>query len=209
MHFKIPAGLAMLAAGTVICQYILMIQNRVVDSLETTIRFFSFFTILTNILVAIFFARLTFRLQQHSSPGLNAYRGMTATTLYIGIVGLVYQFLLRHLWNPKGAQWITDELLHTVIPAMTLVFWCTHRKNEPLAFRQIYLWMIYPLVYLSYVLIRGHFSGFYPYPFLYVHDLGMTKVLLNALLLLMIFASLATLMIWLQHRSENQKPSSI
>ncbi|MFZ5976285.1 MULTISPECIES: Pr6Pr family membrane protein [unclassified Hydrotalea] len=33
-------------------------------------------------------------------------------------------------------------------------------------------WLIYPLLYLVYILIRGSFSGFYPYPFVNVLQIG-------------------------------------
>ena len=38
------------------------------------------------------------------------------TAVYIAIVGIVYQLLLRQLWNPQGAQWVADVLLHSIIP---------------------------------------------------------------------------------------------
>jgi len=46
---------------------------------------------------------------------------ITAITVYITIVGLVYNVILRFLWKPEGLQFIVDELLHTVIPLLLLV----------------------------------------------------------------------------------------
>src|SRR5215213_3929165 len=89
----------------VIAQFILMINNRVASVDETIIRYFSFFTILTNLLVAFVFTKET---NSVVKPGLIA-----ATTVYISIVGLVYQILLRHIWNPTGLQMLVDELLHS------------------------------------------------------------------------------------------------
>ena len=40
---------------SIIGQFVLLLQNRQADVFETIIRFFSFFTILTNLLVAIYF----------------------------------------------------------------------------------------------------------------------------------------------------------
>ena len=45
----------LIALGAVVTQYFLMIENRIAPVGETTIRFFSFFTILTNSLVAVYF----------------------------------------------------------------------------------------------------------------------------------------------------------
>ncbi len=198
MKQTIAIGLALLALGAVIGQYIVMMENRVTGPLEATIRFFSFFTILTNSLVAIFFARLAWRIGSEKNTIAIQTSGLTAVTLYITVVGLVYQVMLRHLWNPTGAQMVIDELLHTVIPLLTLLFWVRYGHEEKLQFRQITVWMIYPLIYLVYVLVRGHYSGFYPYPFISVTDLGLNQVMIHALLLFLCFAGLAALMIWIQ-----------
>ncbi len=52
------------------------------------------------------------------SPSVQA-----GTAVYIAIVGIIYQLLLRQLWNPQGAQWVADVLLHAVIPAGYVLYW--------------------------------------------------------------------------------------
>ena len=113
---KVIAFLIALAAWyAVISQYFLMLDVRVVDIPETTIRFFSYFTILTNILVAVYFTAVI--IQGNSRHRLLSAPGaLTAITGYITMVGLIYQIALRHLWQPEGQQWVVDELLHTIIP---------------------------------------------------------------------------------------------
>lgn len=114
--------LATIAWLTVSTQYYLMLQNRVSSINETTIRFFSFFTILTNLLVAIYFTLTVFKHKQGHQSVLNKPGTLTALTVYISVVGLVYQILLRHIWNPTGLQMIVDELLHSIIPIAVVVF---------------------------------------------------------------------------------------
>ena len=53
-----------LAWFAVIAQFVLMIQNRHHDVTETITRYFSFFTILTNILVALFFTAKLLKLKK-------------------------------------------------------------------------------------------------------------------------------------------------
>jgi ABC-type Na+ efflux pump permease subunit len=50
-------------------------------------------------------------------------KNATAITLYILIVGLVYNVILRFLWVLTGSQKIVDELLHLVIPVLVLLYW--------------------------------------------------------------------------------------
>ncbi|CAN5624989.1 Pr6Pr family membrane protein [soil metagenome] len=195
MTKNVSALLALLGWIAVITQYVLLIDNRTVPVMESTIRFFSYFTILTNALVAVYFTVLFF--SKHipyfikSNPGL-----LTAITVYITLVGLVYQVVLRQVWEPQGIQMIVDELLHTIIPLLVIVFWALYETSIAIQYSKILLWSVYPLVYLVGILIRGSFSGYYPYPFVDVNSLGLTHTLLNAALLLVLFSMMATVFIF-------------
>ena len=186
MKKKLAAIFAVIGWFAVIAQYVLMVENRQATILETTIRFISFFTILTNALVAIYFTRLVFEKNQQSKliskPGT-----LTAITVYITVVGLVYQVALRQAWHPTGLQMIVDELLHSVMPILVIIFWYLYETTSAVKYSQILQWLIYPLVYLIYILVRGSFSNFYPYPFINVTTIGMSKALTNAGILIIIF----------------------
>jgi len=175
----------------VITQFILMLNNRVASVPETIVRFFSFFTILTNLLVAIYytihwFQKPTSLLLRLQKPGV-----LSAVTLYIAVVGLVYQIVLRSIWSPVGLQKLVDELLHSIIPVFTLVYWFLYEKHNEASWKSIPSWLLYPLFYLAYILIRGSFSNFYPYPFVNVRELGLQKVLINSSVLVFVFLSIA------------------
>lgn len=173
-----------------IAQFILMIGNRSASLPETIIRFFSFFTILTNILVAGYFTLTVFKPAIVRKPGT-----LTAVTVYIFMVGAVYQVVLRATWNPEGLQLIVDELLHTVIPVLAIIFWAMYENKKAVTLWQIPKWVVYPLAYLAYILIRGSFSNFYPYPFVNVSEIGMTKTLLNSAVLVLVFFIIAALFV--------------
>lgn len=192
----------------VIMQFVLMMQNRVESLTETTLRFFSFFTILTNSLVALYFSVLWYKkptslLTRFEKPGF-----LTAVTLYITIVGVVYQFVLRGIWEPTGMQRIVDELLHSVIPVYVLVFWFVYENKMSVAWKSIPSWLLYPLFYLIFILIRGHLSGFYPYPFVNVTELGLEKVLLNSGALVFAFLVLAFVLIAIGKQLKSKTPNN-
>ncbi|MFB9843209.1 Pr6Pr family membrane protein [Mucilaginibacter ginsenosidivorans] len=174
----------------VTAQFALMIENRSAPVAETIIRFFSFFTILTNILVAVYFTLNTFNPAIVRKPGT-----LTAVTIYIFMAGAVYQVILRATWNPEGLQLIVDELLHTVIPVLAIIFWAVYEDKKAVTLRQIPKWVIYPLAYLAFILIRGSFSNFYPYPFVNVSEIGMTKTLLNSAVLVLVFFIISALFV--------------
>lgn len=57
------------------------------------------------------------------------------------------------------------------------------------------LW--YPLIYLGFILLRGHFSGFYPYPFVDVTQLGYPSVLVHCIGMTVLFVAISLLFIFI------------
>jgi hypothetical protein len=185
----------------IIGQFILMIQNRQADIPETIIRFFSFFTILTNILVVLYFsARISIFKKTHLTK-LSKDGNLTALTAFILVVGLVYQFILRGTWQPTGLQRIIDELLHSVIPLFVFLYWLKFATKNDLIFKNIKIWLWYPIVYFLYLIIRGHFSNFYPYPFVNVTEIGYSQVLINAVLVSLFFLFIMGVLIFVGNKT--------
>lgn len=198
--FSLLIGLTALFA--VITQFQLMFESSTVNTTETTIRFFSYFTILTNSLVAIYFLWLFFWMKGANTQLLHH----TPTTLipitaYILVVGLIYQVILRPLWNPEGLNKVVDELLHSVVPLATGLFWIIYGRTHRITYASVGKWLLYPLVYLIYIIIRGYFSDFYPYPFIDVSVLGYAKVSLNAMLVAVVFTGILLLLIFINNLS--------
>lgn len=113
---------ALLGWFAIITQFYLMMTNRLVGVPETTLRFFDFFTINTNIIVALCFTYI-FLGNGSRSKFFSKASTITAITVYITIVGIVYNVVLRSTWNPEGMQKIVDELLHSVIPVLCCSFY--------------------------------------------------------------------------------------
>src|SRR5258705_6908454 len=92
---------AFLAIGAIIgwfavgLQFYLIIVNRVTSVPETIIRFFSFYTILTNILVALYFTVLLLKPDFRWGNFFSRANVITAITLYITVVGITYNLILR------------------------------------------------------------------------------------------------------------------
>ena len=162
---------------------------------EGLVIYFGYFTILTNILVAIV---LTVPLVTPSSragrflmrPGVR-----TATTAAITVVGVAYFLLLRKVWNPQGWQLVADAILHYLIPILVLVLWWFSVPKQNLRWMQVGVWMSYPLGYFVYMLIRGELTGLYPYHFLDVSSLGYGTTFINGLWVLAGFALVSLLLL--------------
>lgn len=161
----------------VILQYWLVITGDIgPDPINRTINFFSYFTILTNIVAAVAMTASVL------APGSFFDRPSvrTAIATYIIVVGVVYHLILRDLWNPQGWQWIADVSLHYVTPVLFALDWLLFVPKRGVAWTTALDALVYPLVYMGWTLWHGSWSGFYPYPFVDVSQIGLEKALINA-----------------------------
>ena len=187
--------LVFIAWFAVITQFILSYNLHVNPWPEMVTRFFSYFTIDTNILVAVCCTLIV----TAPNPGWGRFfsrqKTLAATTVYIVVVGLIYNIILRVLWKPEGLQWLVNELLHSVIPVMFLLFWLISAPKNNLQWKNMWAWLIYPLVYTVCIFIRGALSGFYPYPFINITTIGVQSAIINAVGLAFVFAGMSLLFI--------------
>ncbi|VVM56983.1 hypothetical protein PS662_01103 [Pseudomonas fluorescens] len=167
--------------------------------------FFSYFTVLTNTLAATV---LTCELTPRESAARRWFLQpwvSSAIAVSIAVVGLAYNILLRHLWHPEGWQWLADELMHDVMPLLYLAWWWLCVPKGTLRLRHMALWVIYPVVYFAYALLRGHVLAAYPYPFIDVDKLGYPQVFVNAAGLLVGFVVISLVVIGLDRWRAGRK----
>jgi hypothetical protein len=160
-------------------QLYLQITYRLTSVPEAVFRFFSYYTILTNILVALCFSVLLLIPESDFGKFFSRPKVLTAVGAYIVFVGIAYHLLLRHLSTSEGLQVFVNELLHSFIPLFFILYWMKFVSKTELEWKDVLHWVIYPVVYLLYILIGGVFSGFYPYPFMSVNNIGYRRVILN------------------------------
>ncbi|MFJ7282821.1 Pr6Pr family membrane protein [Pseudomonas sp. NPDC099000] len=194
-------------AGLAIQLYLILYSRWTLQAslLGGLMSFFSYFTVLTNTLVATV---LTCELTSRESAARRWFLQpwvSSAIAVSIVVVGLAYSLLLRHLWHPEGWQLLADELMHDVMPLLFLTYWWWCVPKGTLRLGHIGLWVIYPLVYFAYSLLRGHELAVYPYPFIDVGTLGYPQVFLNAAGLLVGFVLVALVLIGLDRWRPGRK----
>lgn len=182
-----------------VAQFYLSTKNALVPVDESVIRYFSFFTVLTNIIVAVCFTALLFKKEWGSFFTKPAT--LTATAVYITVVAIIYNLILRFTWEPKGLQMVVDELLHAIVPLIFVVYWLMYVPKNTLKWRDTFSWLIYPFIYLMFILFRGSVSGFYPYPFVDVAKYGYETVFVNCVYVMLVFLGLSFLSVWIGSRA--------
>jgi len=148
-------------------------------------QYFSYYTILTNILACIsIFAFLDKKKSLIGSIFLRkeVIFGINVNLIFVGIA---FTVLLRNLWTPGGLQLVVNEILHSVLPVLYLIFYILHRTDYKLSWKHVLYWQLYPVGYALVILMRGKITGLYPYPFIDVNVLGLSMVLLNIIFLLL------------------------
>lgn len=196
--------LAVMGWFAVIAQFYLLLQNRNAPTGQLVIEFFSYFTITTNLTVAVCCSTLSLLPATSIGKWFAKQATFTAITVYISIVGIIYNLVLRFAWNPQGLQRIVDELLHTFIPLLFVLYWLFCTGKDQLKWNSFLRWLIYPLVYVIFIFIRGAVSGLYPYPFLDVTKIGYTNALINSCYVTIAFTLVSLLFIAMGKKLRNK-----
>jgi hypothetical protein len=145
--------------------------GRVMDSL-------SYFTLLSNLVVAVVLLTLAF---SHIRP-TTLWRTLRMDTLImISVTGLVYQIVLAPSVTLRGWEHLSNALLHTIVPVLTVVTFLIWGPRGWLRLSTVFSALILPIVWLVYTLVRGAIVDAYPYPFLNAANLGLGGALFNVL----------------------------
>ena len=184
------------AAGwfALVVQFGLMVMMKPLSLLgfaQAVLLFFSFFTLITNLLVAIATTSLAVRFS-----GFFAWpRVAAALATYITIVSLVYIFFLSDLWHPRGLAWVVDVLVHKVIPAAYVLAWLTLVPKGRLRWRDASDALILPAIYAVWIFSLGAVTKTYPYPFIDVTAIGYGRTILNIAVVCLAFLGVECVLI--------------
>ena len=167
---------------------------------------FTYYTVLSNLIVLGFFAYNAYILYRGDEKVLD---NRTYTRIKAGVSATIlmtfftFTLLLLPRQKPEEIWTIKNFALHFIAPILAISDWyifdkkALYRKFEP------FIWTIIPLTYLVYSLIRALVFNIpipdneespFPYFFLNIYNLGLTKVVYYCLLILVIFLFLGYLM---------------
>jgi hypothetical protein len=164
----------------IILQYWLIASTRSgPDLVAWTINYFSFFTTIGNILVALAMTLPWLAPRSRLAQWLLRPSVRTVIVAYIIVVGLVYHLMLRNLYNPQGWRLACVIILHYVIPPLFIIDWLAFVQKRHLSWKILFGALALPVLYVAWTLVHGAFTGFYPYPFINVARFGYAQVLMT------------------------------
>jgi hypothetical protein len=171
--------------------------DSVTQSNNSAVNFFSYFTILANLFVAIVLIAGAINLIRRKDPteAGDILRG--SATVSIAIVGIVFGLLLSHL-DSGMIPW-TNFVLHSLIPIVMVLDWLIQPPKTKLVPRHIWFWVLYPIAYLVYSLLRGASTNWYPYWFIdpSKSPSGWTGVLAYSAAITVGFLAFSFVLLWL------------
>lgn len=188
---KIPLEIIglLMAWATVFSQTILSFTKHEEGILFILIRLLTFFTIIGNTSVALYFTQAVFNFKNAFFQLFSKKIASIFIVSYITIVCLGYHSLLQDVWKPQGFQYVVDRFLHLIIPLYFLAYWLIFEAKKTHKWHIVPQSIVVPLIYFIYVLFFGEIFKKYPYPFLDINELGYLKVIVTALVLGLVFCA--------------------
>jgi len=179
---RIGFGLLILAAIS------FMIYVLIDEGTFNALNFFSFFTILSNLLAMTVLLEGGRRQLAGQPPLSDMWRG--AAVVYMAVTYIVFAVLLRDLQEELQTHvaWV-DSVLHRVAPIVLMADWLIEPPHQPIPFRRALVWLGFPLAWTAFTLVRGAIDGRYPYPFLDPANGGYGVVALYCVAIFLLFVA--------------------
>jgi hypothetical protein len=149
----------------VVAAVVTMISVLVGEGAFVPLNFFTFFTVLSNLLAMVVLLEGGRRMLSGRPPVPDMVRG--AAVVYMTVTFIVFALLLRGLQEElqTHVEWV-DTVFHRLTPVVLMIGWVVDPPRERITFRRSLRWLVFPIVWVVFTMIRGAIDGRYPYPFL-------------------------------------------
>ncbi|MFC0527462.1 Pr6Pr family membrane protein [Phytohabitans kaempferiae] len=161
------------------------------------VNMFSYFTIQSNLLVLAAAATLA------AVPARDGrwWRVLRLDGLLgITITGIVYATVLAGNRSLEGIEVWLNAAFHFFCPCWTLLGWLLFGPRPRITWWVVGAAFAWPAAWVAYTLVRGAVTGWYPYPFLDVGDLGYPVALRNVGFVLVLALAIAAILRYLDGR---------
>ena len=126
--------------------------------------FFGYFTMQSNIIWFVVMAITAAVVLRGSMQSERLLIARGCATTYMILVGAIYNTLLAGQEGGVALVW-ANSVVHIVLPIYAAVDWIVFSDDHRLAWKRLWVPLVYPMVWVIVVLIRGATDGWVPYPF--------------------------------------------
>ena len=138
--------------------------------------FLSYFTVLSNILVAVVMAMLW----RNPARSGSLFRILLMDALVmITVTGLVYWSVLAANVKLQGLENVTNAVEHMLVPVAALIVFLVFGPRGQFRVSTVFAALVLPLAWALLTLVRGAAISAYPYGFINVAQYGYGSVLTN------------------------------
>ena len=129
-----------------------------------------------------------------SSPGWDLVRGASALNLTVTYV--VFALLLSDTNVDTRLSWV-NTVVHEIFPIAVMADWLVDPPATEVSTRGSLTWLVYPLAWLAYTMVRGPIAGWYPYPFLNPNAGGWGSVVIYVVIIAVAIITVAWVVVWI------------
>jgi cell division protein FtsW (lipid II flippase) len=128
------------------------------DGFFRPLRYFAFFTILSNLFGAVLFLVLAARWRATRTHTFDVLRG--AAVLYLVVTFVVVLVLLSGAELQVAVPWV-DFVVHKLFPLVVVIDWLIDPPSTDLRLRDVALWLVFPIIWLvvTFVVVLVLLSG--------------------------------------------------
>jgi len=145
----------------IIVQVIYLVHHHALN----LVNFFSYFTILSNVLATFVLIVGGLYLLCKRKPSRTSDLIRSAAVVYMAVTGIVYAALLSGENLGLLLPWV-NFILHMLMPVVVVADWLYQPSKTKMKMKRSLSLLIFPLAFVAYSLIRGPIVKWYPYLFL-------------------------------------------
>ena len=160
------------------CHYGYAVPDGFAGSTQRVADWVSYFTIWSNLTVAIVMTVLALG-RRRPSRWLRAAR--LDSVLMITVTAVVFAVVLAPTAQQRGWENLSNALLHQVTPLVTVLVWAVVGPRAWVGWGTVRDALVIPMAWVGWMLVRGAVTGTYPYGFVDVALHGYAAVALNIL----------------------------
>ena len=154
-----------------------------------SLRLFKYFTVLSNLFAVVYFwVILSLRVDEKSIKWKNLVGGVM---IYTTITFLVFSIFLEGLQVEKNFALVGSLCLHYINPLLIIAYVITFRNEFEFRLKDSFTWIVFPLLYVVFLLIFGLITGDFLYPFFQVSEVGLLGLFISIVGLITLFLLLS------------------